>query len=233
MQTEDHQPHEPQTIGTQIEQALGQLRSKSPNFKTAEEADQAWHAHRAAIDGQRRLIESGFPRRHVEKLNAMTGPGLEFAQSIGARIIDAGTLFLIGDRGPGKTQIATWIGSKRIADGKPCGLYRKALDLWGEIRQAWRDTSKASEYEMLKRSKSASFLVIDEAQERGDTEADRQWCDRTFSHIIDHRYDAGLPTVICANLTRETFDSTIPASVRSRMSESGGLKVCDWPSYRE
>lgn len=219
-------------IETLLGPVLGQLKSQSVSFETQEQADEAYRIHRMRIDGDRRLVESGFPRRHVETLPIMTGPGLEFALTIDPGIIDGGTLFLIGDRGPGKTQIATWIAAKRIQDGKTCGLYRKSLDLWGEIRQSWRDGAKASEFETLKRFKQCGFLVIDEAQERGDTDGDRQWCDRTFSHIIDHRYDQSLPTVVCANLTREAFESTIPASVRSRMSESGGLKVCDWPSYR-
>src|ERR1700761_3962654 len=231
---ENNQPtNEPQTIETQLAQALDQLQSRSASFKTTEEADEAWRMHRAAIDGQRRLIEAGFPRRHVDALPRMNGPGLEFAQSIDAAILETGSLFLIGDRGPGKTQIATWIGAKRIADGKSCGVYRKALDLWSEIKGTWSGDSKTSEADVLRRFKCAAFLVIDEAQERGDTENDRQWCDRTFAHIMDHRYDASLPTIICANLDRESFNSTIPASIRSRMSESGGLKVCDWPSYRK
>jgi DNA replication protein DnaC len=141
-------------------------------------------------------------------------------------------IFLIGDRGPGKTQIGTWIASQRIMDGAGAGVYRKALDLWGEIRATWRQGSEKTEDDVERRYKRAEFLVVDEAQERGDTEGDRQWCDRMFTHILDHRYDGMLPTLLIANLNPEGYEATIPASIRSRVAECGGVKHCDWPSYR-
>jgi DNA replication protein DnaC len=181
------------------------------------------------------LVEAGYPKRHIANLGKMEGPGMAVAKELAPRLCERGSdglMFLIGDRGPGKTQIATWFAAERIRLGAGPGKYRKALNLWQEIRAAWKDSSDVTEEQVVSKYGRASFLVIDEGQERGDTESDRQWCDRMFTHLIDQRYDAMLPTLIIANLSPERFEATIPASIRSRATEAGGVKVCDWPSYR-
>lgn len=194
----------------------------------------AWKAHNAAKDMHDRLKAAGYPARAIQNLDLMCGPGLKAAKQLRPNMVEGNSItFLIGDRGPGKTQIATWIGAQRILAGAGCGVYRKALDLWSEIKATWRKDSGTTEDEVIRRFKRSAFLVVDEAQERGDTEADRLWCDRMLTHLIDHRYDAMLPTLLVANLDVAGYDRTIPASVRSRVSECGGVKLCDWPSYRQ
>jgi DNA replication protein DnaC len=163
----------------------------------------------------------------------MFGPGLECAKELLPRLLTpGGIVFLIGDRGPGKTQMATWFAAEMVKDGMTCGLYRKSLDLFGEIRGSWKQGAPKSEEEVIRTFKKARFLVIDEAQERGDTDSDRQWCDRMITHIIDHRYDSMLSTLIVANLNKQSYETTIPSSIRSRVAECGGVKACDWASYR-
>lgn len=180
-----------------------------------------------------RLLSSGYPERAVKHLDAMHGPGLEAAKELQPKLVAGNAMvFLIGDRGPGKTQIATWIAAQRILTGATAGRYRKALDMWGEIKATWRQGATQTEDDVVRGFRRSKFLVIDEAQERGDTEADRAWCDRMLTHILDHRYDAMLPTLLVANLDVAGYEKSIPSSVRSRVSECGGVKVCDWPSYR-
>ncbi len=230
--TAELQPtQEPQTIGTLIGQVLDPLKSQFVAYETQAEAEEAWEKSKATKGSIEKLIAAGYPLRAVETLGNMYGPGLDAAKELSRQGHEL--LFLIGDRGPGKTQIATYLAQARIIDGRSCGFYRKALDLWGEIRASWRSDSKQSEAEVISKYRKTPFLVIDEAQERGDTDADRQWCDRTLAHLLDHRYDSRLATVIVANLSEQSFDATIPASVRSRASESGGVKLCDWASYRK
>jgi DNA replication protein DnaC len=53
-----------------------------------------------------------------------------------------------------------------------------------------------------------------------------------LTHLIDRRYDSMLPTLLIANLSLGQYERTVPLSVRSRIAETGGVKVCDWPSYR-
>lgn len=225
---------EPQLIATMLAQALPQRPSQPSVFSSDEEATRAWQAHKLAKQAHDRMKTAGYPLRQIATIPRMEGPGLDAARSLKPRLSGGadGLVFLIGARGPGKTQIATWLGYERLVGGESCGFYRKALDLWQEIRATWRSESGKSESEILAKYRRAPFLVIDEAQERGDTENDRAWCDRMFTHLLDHRYDLMLPTLIVANLTMEKYDEQIPASVRSRVAEAGGVKVCDWPSYR-
>lgn len=212
------------------------LRNTCKVFASDEEAEAAFQE--AQAEKRRRdtglvLAAAGYPERAIAGLAGMRGPGMAFAEANRDKLAARDSLaFLIGHRGPGKTQIATYFAAQRYLGGQSCGLYRKALDLWSEIKATWRSGAPESEDTVVRRFRRCAFLVIDEAQERGDTEADRLWCDRMLAHLIDHRYDALLPTLLVANLDVRGYESTIPASVRSRVGECGGVKVCDWPSYR-
>lgn len=179
------------------------------------------------------LEKRGYPLRHRSLLlsGGMTGPGLACAERLLPRVIDRNALLiLIGDHGPGKTQIATWWAAKRLEAGNGAGLYVKTADLLGEIKQTWSDGGRNafSERDVLAKYRRAKYLVLDEFHERGAS----AWDVRTLNNILDHRYDAMLVTVIIANLSPQDFEQQVSASIRSRTEETGGLIVCDWPSYR-
>lgn len=179
-----------------------------------------------------KLRERGYPERHRLNLANMRGPGLEKALALLPRVISRDALLtLIGDHGPGKTQIATWWAAKRLEAGNGAGLYTKTADLIGEIKATWSDGGKSigTENDILKKYRSAKYLVLDEFHERGASE----WEARTINNILDHRYDSMLVTVIIANLSEADFQTQISPSIRSRAEETGGLIVCDWPSYRK
>lgn len=202
-------------------------------YATQEEADAAWRASQAGADVLARLSAAGYPRRHLQMLSRMHGPSLTAAEALLPRLQSGGGLILlIGDRGPGKTQMAAWLAWQLARTGQPAGLYRLALQLWGEIRATWRDGAQATEEQIIRRHSTTAFLVIDEIQERGETERDREWCDRTLARIVDHRYGALRPTLMIGNYSTEEYERNMPASIRSRVSQCGGVKVCDWPSYR-
>lgn len=181
---------------------------------------------------EEKLRAKGYPERHRLNLEKMYGPGLDKARSLLSRIIAKDSLLtLIGDHGPGKTQIATWWAAKRLEAGTGCGLYTKTADLIGEIKATWSDGGKSvgTENDVLKKYRTARYLVLDEFHERGASD----WEARTINNILDHRYDAMLVTVIIANMSPEDFQTQISPSIRSRAEETGGLIVCDWPSYRK
>lgn len=104
-------------------------------------------------------------------------------------------------------------------------------DLIAEIKQTWSDGGRnvGTESDILAKYRKAKYLVLDEFHERGASD----WEQRTINNILDHRYDAMLVTVIIANLSRQDFQTQISPSIRSRAEETGGLIVCDWPSYRK
>lgn len=191
-----------------------QRESKSADF---ERADQ-----RARAD----LAERGFPTRHLRNLDRMTGPSLRRAQELTPRIREGDCLLVLcGDRGPGKTQMATFWGWE-IRSAR----YYKAHDLMEAIRRAFRDDGKeqAAADLAIRRARKVPFLVIDEFSELSGSAFER----RTLTNILDHRYDALLATVIITNHAEEAAAEAIGRSIWSRAQETGGVVNCDWPSYR-
>jgi DNA replication protein DnaC len=232
----DHE--KPQQIANLSEQALREITSlsKSSNplhlFATIEEADAAYSAHQDAVNRRQRLFAAGYPHRHVGRLETMQGPSLRKAGELWPRVESNGIVFLIGDRGPGKTQMATWFAWQMLKSSRSCGRYIKLADLFGELKATWGGRGDKSEAKILDSYFKTKFLVIDEAQERGSGDNDRDWCDRVLTNLIDHRYDSMFPTVLCANYQLDSYAGQVPAAMRSRIVETGGLVLCDWESYR-
>jgi len=75
----------------------------------------------------------------------------------------------------------------------------------------------------------AVLLVIDEVQERGETEFENQ----KLTAIIDARYRQQRPTLMIGNYKNKAeFAASISPSIVSRIQECGGAIHCDWPSFR-
>lgn len=170
-----------------------------------------------------------WPERHRGKLADMRGPSLDKARQLLPLALNGGMIVLTGDRGRGKTQIATWLAWQRGQQGKRPGIYAKAFDLFSAVKGTWSRQSAESETKALDRYRAAPFLVLDEAHERGETD----WENRTLRNVLDHRYDACLPTVIVGNwLTAEDIGASLGASITDRITETGGVVWCRWDSYR-
>ena len=180
-----------------------------------------------------KLAARGFPARHRRRLTEdLHGPGIEKAAELLPKILAGDCLLLLlGDRGPGKTQMATWWAAERLRAGKLAGWYRKTADLISEIKVTWNAGGKSigTEDDVLKKYRTAAFLVLDEFHERGSSD----WEARMLTNIIDHRYDNMLATVIIANMSEKEVRAQISQSIVSRAEETGGMVVCDWPSYRQ
>lgn len=170
-----------------------------------------------------------WPERHRGKLADMRGPSLDKARQLLPLALAGGMIVLTGDRGRGKTQIATWLAWQRGQQGKRPGIYAKAFDLFSAVKGTWSRQSAESETKALDRYRAAPFLVLDEAHERGETD----WENRTLRNVLDHRYDACLPTVIVGNWpTAEDIGASLGASITDRITETGGVVWCRWESYR-
>lgn len=214
-----------QIIDTQVQSALTALTAARERPSSGSKSPLADSIIRE------KLKERGFPARHIEQLRlGLSGPGAEKAKELLPKVMGDSLLFLIGDRGPGKTQMATFWAFERMKAGKFPGWYRKTSDLIGEIKQTWHDGGKSigGENDLLKKYRKTDFLVLDEFHERGSSD----WESRTLVNIIDHRYDAMLATVLIANLSEAQVRKEIHPSILSRAEETGGLVVCDWGSYR-
>jgi DNA replication protein DnaC len=151
-----------------------------------------------------------------------------------------GILLLLGGRGPGKTQmaaevgrcglwprdVAVWNGLRNVS-GKTA-LYRRAMDIFLDLRDAAQNNSGTSEKKVLERLEAVGLLVIDEFQERGGSD----WENRIVCNLMDKRYSAQKPTIIIANYTREEMARALSPSVKDRIRENGRAIIFDWASYR-
>ena len=185
------------------------------------------------VDVIEKLAHAGFPQRHRENLNNMRGPGLAKAKELLPRVMAGDCLILLyGDRGPGKTQIATWFAANRVRAGKSAGIYAKCADIFQEIKRTWDDGGKSvgTEYDVLRRYQTTPFLVIDEVHELNSQKSD--WGQHTLINILDHRYDSRKTTILIANFSPEKLDAEVNPSIQSRAQETGGSVYCNWPSYR-
>jgi DNA replication protein DnaC len=134
-------------------------------------------------------------------------------------------MILCGDRGPGKTQIATYWG---LLFQFP--RYYKAHGLISTIRGQFSDDPdiRAEASKTLNSAKVCQYLVIDEFSELAGSDYEK----RELTHLIDCRYDALKTTVIVTNQPKDKIGQEVGRSIVSRASEVGGVVHCDWPSYR-
>ena len=158
----------------------------------------------------------------LERLNNRLGSGFMAA--------------LVGERGTGKTQLATnlvYHGIKRAevygwADLQFSALYTRVMRIFLDMRGCFRRESSYSESDMVDAFIRPHLLIIDEAQERGETD----WENRVLTYIIDERYAAKRDTLLIANLRPEHLAASLGPSIMSRMQETGGIIECNWPSFR-
>jgi DNA replication protein DnaC len=154
-----------------------------------------------------------------------------------------GITIFYGGYGTGKTRMAWEVArahkSKRptISNGgigwttstkKRPMVYTTAVNLFSTIKSTYTSGSGKSEKEVVSDYCEAALLVIDEVQERGET----QYEDRQLTAIIDARYAADMPTILISNYTWERLASTLSPAVIDRIEENGAKLSFDWQSYR-
>lgn len=163
-----------------------------------------------------------FPERARDESQHTSGRAAQTARQLLPVIAAGGIVVLCGDRGTGKTVMATWIAGQLRA-----GLYTKAYDLFAAIKATWDQGSRLSEQQALERWRKPRFLIIDEAQERSESD----WENRTLTNLIDHRYDARKATLIITNQSREQTAHTLGPSIIRRANQTGGVFACDWACF--
>jgi len=241
---------EERNINNAADMAAGMAQSLA---KLIEQAPDGMDSINGAAGGQsgnhgakaNRVRESsGWGEKYCEPI-ALTGERWHavFAEAQ-VLVANAALVALIGGRGPGKTQMAAeiaragrwpldageWIGGHdgRMQRGKTA-LYRRAMDVFLDLRDANKVGSKISEKDVLAKLEKPGLLLVDEFQERGGSD----WENRVISNLLDKRYAAKRPTILIANFTTEEIRGALSDSVKSRMRENGKAFVCEWPSFRK
>lgn len=206
------------------------IRSRTPEqdaaFKAERDSEEAWQKNRA-IEDLRRIW--GAPKRHCDKpeLN-MDGPWGKAFNSLKEKLGTGFLVGIVGKRGPGKTQLGValmYAATKAHRSAKFC----TATEFFMEIKSTYRKNSQYSELDTVKDFRKPSLLVIDEIGRRGETD----WENNLLFELLNKRYDDQTDTFVISNQPRPEFSQALGDSLISRMTETGGLIVCDdWPSFR-
>lgn len=186
---------------------------------------------------------NGWGKKYCSPIELHGEAWLEALESAKPIIETGGIVVMVGDRGPGKTQMAAeiartgnWPGDRdeytrgdglTIHKGKTA-LYRRSMDIFLDLREASKNHVKSSEKEVLAKLSNVGLLVIDEYQERGESD----WENRIMKNLLDKRYADGRPTIIIANMTRKEMFESLGASIVDRARENGKSIEFKWPSFR-
>ncbi|MCH7580496.1 MAG: ATP-binding protein, partial [Chloroflexi bacterium] len=102
-----------------------------------------------------------------------------------------GWLVLVGASGCGKTHIAAAITNRCLELGTPA-LFVVVPDLLDHLRAAYRPDAEVSYDQLFEQVRTAPVLVLDDL----GTQSATPWAEEKLFQLINHRYNARLPTVV-------------------------------------
>jgi DNA replication protein DnaC len=138
------------------------------------------------------------PPEQRQNLEAAYRLALDFAKS------PEGWLVFQGVNGCGKTHLAAAIVNYRYKMGKPA-LFIVVPDFLDHLRSTFTPESKISYDHLFEAVKSTPILVLDDFGEQAST----PWAQEKLYQVINHRYNARLPTVITTCCSLEEIESRI------------------------
>ncbi len=101
------------------------------------------------------------------------------------------------------------------------------MEIFLRIRATYH-RENTSELDAIEELCKPQLLVIDEIQQRGETEFEN----RLLAYLIDRRYGDMLDTILIGNLTPTALADSLDPSIVDRLRETGGIIECTWPSFR-
>jgi DNA replication protein DnaC len=151
-----------------------------------------------------------------------------------------GWLVLCGASGCGKTHIAAAIVNRIIERGQPA-LFVVVPDLLDHLRSAYQPGAEIAYDNRFEIVRNAPILVLDDLGAQSPT----PWAQEKLFQLINHRFNAQLPTVVTTNLAPEQFDDRLRTRLTDaaiarvytletrRPADSSALDVLDHPLIRD
>ena len=121
-----------------------------------------------------------------------------------------GWLVLAGASGCGKTHVAAAIANRCIQNGTPA-LFVVVPDLLDHLRAAYKPDAEVGYDQLFEQVRNAPVLILDDL----GTQSATPWAQEKLFQIVNHRYNARLPTVITTNVPLNKFDERL----RSRLGD--------------
>lgn len=136
-----------------------------------------------------------------------------------------GWLVFAGVNGCGKTHLAAAIGNHLLRQGKPV-FFVSVADLLDHLRSTYTPESQVTYDELFERVRNTPLLILDDLGEHSAT----PWAREKLYQIINHRYNACLPTVITTCLSLDSIETRI--SSRMLDPRVSNVFVITAPDYR-
>jgi len=143
----------------------------------------------------------------------------------------SGWIVLTGPSGCGKTHLAAAAAGCCIERGH-AALFMVVPDLLDHLRAAYQPGSEMAYDELFEVVRNAPVLVLDDLGVQSGTE----WANEKLFQLINHRYNAQLPTIFTTNLDLLAFDQRLQTRLSDPMLsqvfalESGGMGSSDLDS---
>lgn len=134
-------------------------------------------------------------------------------------------LLLIGDYGCGKTHLAAAIANARLDLGEPV-LFMIVPDLLDHLRTTYNPDSEIGYDELFEELRNTPLLILDDLGAQSST----AWAQEKLFQLLNHRYNAQLPTVITTNQRLEDIEPRL----RSRLLDQHLVSqvIITAPDYR-
>jgi DNA replication protein DnaC len=161
----------------------------------------------------------GLPPEQASNLRLAFELSQQFAED------PSGWLVLLGSYGCGKTHLAAAVANYVIERGRAV-LFIVVPDLLDHLRATFGPNSPVSFDERFEDIRNAPLLILDDL----GTQSGTSWAQEKLFQLINHRYNARLPSVITSNQRLEEIDLRI----RSRMVDPA-LSTLVWigaPDFR-
>jgi DNA replication protein DnaC len=139
------------------------------------------------------------------------------------------SLALIGAPGRGKSSLATIVMARRIERQLCDALYVTAPDLLDRIRATYGPHGEGSEPEVVDAVKTASLLVLDDL----GAEKPSEWVEEKLYQVVNHRYNALLPTIFTSNLEIRALTRRVGQRIVDRVVDMSTLVYLGGPNLRE
>lgn len=138
----------------------------------------------------------------------------------------ASIIALLGPRGTGKSWMVCAIVLELCRRGS-AARYCETTDFFLAVKSTYRD-GKEDQTQVEAKFKRLDLLVLDEVQERGET----AWEDLMLTRLVNKRYSDDKTTILISNQSKSEFLDRVGESITDRISDTGGMIVCDWKSLR-
>ena len=127
-----------------------------------------------------------------------------------------GWLLLKGASGGGKTHIAAAIANRCLERGIPA-LFVVVPDLLDHLRAAYRPDADVSYDQLFDQVRNAPALILDDL----GTQSATPWAQEKLFQLINHRFNARLPTVVTTNVSLQSMDERL----RARLTDPELVRV--------